>query len=131
MAEMMQFDLVSPERMLASAQVRAVDLPASEGDMTAMPDHAPMVVTLRPGILRAEGDKGTLEYVVTGGFVEINAGAVSVLAETAYERGSVSRDEIKALKKAAEEKAAGAEAGDKDVVEKLVADFVHLLDAMD
>ena len=131
MAEMMQFDLVSPERMLASAQVRAVDLPASEGDMTAMPDHAPMVVTLRPGILRAEGDKGTLEYVVTGGFVEINAGAVSVLAETAYERASVSRAEIEALKKAAEEKAAKVEASDKDVVEKLVADFVHLLDAMD
>jgi len=131
MADMMQFDLVSPEKMLASARVRAVDLPAAEGDMTAMPDHAPMVVTLRPGILRAEGEGETLEYVVTGGFVEINAGAVSVLAETAHERGSVSREEIEALKRAAEERAAAAEADDRDAVEKLVADFVHLLDAMD
>jgi F0F1-type ATP synthase epsilon subunit len=49
MAEMMQFDLVSPERKLASAQVRSVQIPGAEGDLTAMPQHAPTITTLRPG----------------------------------------------------------------------------------
>ncbi len=81
MADTMQFDLVSPERRLASMQVTAVQIPGTEGDMTAMADHAPTITTLRPGLLRVEGPEGTSEYVVTGGFAEIGGqGGVSVLA---------------------------------------------------
>ena len=47
----MQFDLVSPERRLVSVPVREVRLPGTEGDLTAMPGHAPTIVTLRPGIV--------------------------------------------------------------------------------
>jgi F-type H+-transporting ATPase subunit epsilon len=130
MADKMQFDLVSPERMLASAEVRAVDLPASEGDMRAMPDHAPMVLTLRPGIIRAEGDKDTLEYVVTGGFVEINGTSVSVLAETAFDSKNADKDAIQALLDEAREQAKVAEPEKKDSGEKLAADLAHLLEAM-
>ena len=49
MADTMQFDLVSPEKSLASLAAREVQIPGSEGDMTAMPDHAPTITTLRPG----------------------------------------------------------------------------------
>ncbi len=45
MANMMQFDLVSPERRLASVQATSVQIPGSEGDLTAMPDHSPMITT--------------------------------------------------------------------------------------
>ena len=58
MPEMMQFDLVSPERMVASFEVSAVDLPSSEGDMTAMPSHAAVMATLRPGVVRAHAVAG-------------------------------------------------------------------------
>ncbi len=51
MAYTMQFDLVSPERSLASVPVREVRLPGSDGDLTAMPGHAPTIVTLRPGMV--------------------------------------------------------------------------------
>jgi len=71
MADTMQFDLVSPERRLASAQVASVQIPGADGDMTAMPDHAPTITTLRPGILTVDGPDGQSEYVVTGGFAEI------------------------------------------------------------
>ena len=81
MAETMQFDLVSPERRLASLQVREVLVPGADGDMTAMPDHAPVITTLRPGVLRVCGPDGTAEYVVSGGFAEITGSGISVLAE--------------------------------------------------
>lgn len=81
MADTMQFDLVSPERSLASLQVNAVQIPGGDGDMTAMPEHAPVITTLRPGILRVEAPGDTTEYVVTGGFAEITGESVSVLAE--------------------------------------------------
>ena len=55
MAETMQFDLVSPERRLASLQVTSVQIPGADGDMTAMEGHAPTITTLRPGILSVEG----------------------------------------------------------------------------
>jgi F-type H+-transporting ATPase subunit epsilon len=50
MADEMNFDLVSPERSIASFLATEVQLPGSEGDMTAMPNHAPILTTLRPGI---------------------------------------------------------------------------------
>ena len=74
----MQFDLVSPERSLASFQVNAVQIPGADGDMTAMPGHTPVITTLRPGVLKAEGPDGAKEYVVSGGFAEINATGLSM-----------------------------------------------------
>ena len=95
MADTMQFDLVSPERRLASMQVTAVQIPGTEGDMTAMADHAPTITTLRPGLLRVEGPEGTTEYVVTGGFAEIGGqGGVSVLAERAVARADMTQEQM-------------------------------------
>ena len=73
MADTMQFDLVSPERNLISVQVREVRLPGTEGDLTAMPGHAPAIVNLRPGLVTlVTSDKVEIEFAVTGGFVEIS-----------------------------------------------------------
>ncbi|MDP5350019.1 MAG: F0F1 ATP synthase subunit epsilon, partial [Paracoccaceae bacterium] len=83
MAETMQFDLVSPERRLASMQVAQVQIPGADGDLTAMPDHAPLITTLRPGVLRVSGPQGDADYVVTGGLDEISCEGTSVLAEKA------------------------------------------------
>ena len=76
----MQFDLVSPERRLASLEVTAVQIPGADGDLTAMPGHAPVITNLRPGILKVESPSGNTDYVVTGGFAEI-VGGLSDLAE--------------------------------------------------
>ncbi len=92
MADTMQFDLVSPEKSLASLQAREVQIPGSEGDLTAMPDHAPLITTLRPGILRVVGEGETLEFAVTGGFAEVGAGATSVLAEQAVAVSDMTQD---------------------------------------
>ena len=83
MAGTVQFDLVSPERRLASVAATEVQIPATDGDMTAMAGHTPTITTLRPGILRAVSPAGNKAFVVTGGFAEITATSVSVLAERA------------------------------------------------
>jgi F-type H+-transporting ATPase subunit epsilon len=92
MADTMQFDLVSPERRLASAQVVSVQIPGTDGDMTAMRDHAPTITTLRPGLLTVDGPDGQSQYVVTGGFAEITASGVSVLAERALARQDMTQE---------------------------------------
>lgn len=83
MAGAVQFDLVSPERRLASVQAVEVQIPGADGDMTAMEGHAPTITTLRPGILRVLSSDGSEAFAVTGGFAEISASSVSVLAEKA------------------------------------------------
>ena len=97
MADAMQFDLVSPERRLASTEASEVQIPGRDGDMTVMANHAPVITTLRPGILLVVHSGGTDEYVVSGGFAEINADGLSVLAEKALPRQEVTQEEYEAM----------------------------------
>ena len=83
MAGTLQFDLVSPERRLASVAASEVQIPGADGDLTAMEGHAPTITSLRPGLLKVVSAEGMKAYVVTGGFAEINATSVTVLAEQA------------------------------------------------
>jgi F-type H+-transporting ATPase subunit epsilon len=130
MATLMQFDLVSPEAALASMEVLSVQIPGSEGDFTAMPEHAPVITTLRPGIVKVNSDKGAFEYLVTGGFVEINADATSILAEQAYDKNNVSRDIIDGLIKDAEKLVENVDADAKDSADKKLADTKLLIEIL-
>ncbi|NGQ90640.1 F0F1 ATP synthase subunit epsilon [Rhodobacter sp. HX-7-19] len=124
MAGSVQFDLVSPERRLASVAASEVQIPGADGDLTAMEGHAPTITTLRPGILKAVSSEGTKSYVVTGGFAEISAGGVSVLAERAVPVEEANAALFDALLSEAREAAAVTE--DKDAAEKLIADMMAL-----
>ena|SRR5690554_1831587 len=126
MAETMQFNLVSSERSLASAQVTQVQIPGADGDLTAMPDHAPLITTLRPGVLRVSGPQGDAAYVVTGGFAEISAEGASVLAEKAMPLAEVTAAEFDTLIGYATEAAGNAPADGKDAANKLLADLQAL-----
>jgi F-type H+-transporting ATPase subunit epsilon len=130
MADTMQFDLVSPERMLASMEVEAVEIPGSEGDFTAMPDHAPFLTTLRPGLLKVKAGSDVSEYVVTGGFVEVSGTATSVLAEHAVPKGEMTREIFESMLAEAEEATVGAEGIIKDLADKHLADTRLLAEAL-
>lgn len=121
----MQFDLVSPERRLASMEATSVLIPGAEGDMTVMADHAPVISTLRPGILKVEGADNA-DYVVTGGFAEINAAGVTVLAEQAVPLAEAGSDMIDGILDGAREAAGKAEGSIKDMADKQVADLEAL-----
>jgi F-type H+-transporting ATPase subunit epsilon len=77
------FDLVSPEKLLFSGEVEQVDVPGAEGDFGVLAGHAPMVATLRPGILTVRGSSGEQKIVVLGGFAEVSAQGLTVLADVA------------------------------------------------
>ena len=131
MADTMQFDLVSPERRVASLEVTSVQIPGADGDMTAMPGHAPLITTLRPGILRVESTGGTQEYVVTGGFAEIGEN-LSVLAERALPREEMTQETFDAILEEARAALNTAkevfvnEPGPVDEAAKLLSDMVAM-----
>ena len=131
MPNIMQFDLVSPERRLASLEVTAVQIPGADGDLTAMPGHAPVITNLRPGILKVESPSGNKDYVVTGGFAEMGEG-LSVLAERALPLEDLSQDafdeileEAKVMYKKVEEEFQN-QPGPVDDAAKLLSDMVAM-----
>ena len=131
MSSTMQFDLVSPERQLASLETTAVQIPGADGDLTAMPGHAPVITNLRPGILKVESPSGNIDYVVTGGFAEIGEG-LSVLAERALPLEDLSQDafdeileEAKVMYKKVEEEFQN-QPGPVDDAAKLLSDMVAM-----
>jgi F-type H+-transporting ATPase subunit epsilon len=121
MAATLQFDLVSPERKLASVSATEVQIPGTDGDLTAMAGHAATITTLRPGVLKAIGADGTKAFVVTGGFAEITAAGVSVLAERAVPVEEANATVFETLLADVKATAAGM---DKDAGEKLVGDLM-------
>ena len=127
MAATMQFDLVSPERRLASLAVTEVQIPGTDGDMAAMPGHAPIITTLRPGVVRAIGVDGVKSYVVTGGFAEITAASISVLAEQAVPLEEMTPAIMN--KMVADATLAASVNPDKDAADKVIADLLALRDA--
>lgn len=132
MANTVQFDLVSPERLLTSVQAREVQIPGVEGDLTALADHSPLITTLRPGLVRVITDKGEDEYIVTGGFAEINGDSVSVLAEQAIHRTDLTQEHFLTMIEEANARLAKAresvvsEPGLVDDAAKLLADMVAM-----
>ena len=78
-----KFELVSPERLLVSEDVESVIVPGSEGEMTVMAHHAPVMTTLKPGIVTVKAASGkTDRYVVFGGFADILPDSLTLLAES-------------------------------------------------
>ena len=134
MADTVQFDLVSPERLLASVEAKEVQIPGAEGDMTALPDHAPLITTLRPGLVKVTSAEGAKDYVVTGGFAEINPTGISILAERAIPRDDITQEQYKAMVDEANANLQKAqdtyknEPGPVDEAAKLLADMVAMGD---
>jgi len=113
MADTFKFELVSPERLLVSTDVVSVVIPGSEGEMTVMAKHAPVMSTLRPGVITVELASGEKQqFVVFGGFVDVLPDGCTVLAEAAFEQAALDRDELTRRIEAARadrEKASGDE----------------------
>ncbi len=87
------FELVSPERVLFSGDVDAVVLPASEGDMTVLPGHAPVMTALKTGFLVITNTPGNGRRVlVRGGFADVSQRGLTVLAERALPEEEITQE---------------------------------------
>ncbi|MDM9621451.1 F0F1 ATP synthase subunit epsilon [Rhizobium sp. AC44/96] len=95
MADNFNFELVSPERLLLSEMVTEVVIPATEGEMTVMANHAPTMTTIKPGIVSVRSASGAKQdYVVFGGFADILPTGCTLLAESAVAKEDLTKDEL-------------------------------------
>jgi len=86
------FELVSPERLLLSEDVDMVVVPGEEGDFGVLTRHAPMISTLRPGVIKVhDGGSVTEQIFVGGGFAEVTPARCTVLAQEALPVGEIDR----------------------------------------
>ena len=113
MADKLQFDLVSPERLLLSEAVDMVTLPGAEGEFGVLPGHAPVLSTLNPGVVEVKGLSEALSRIyVRGGFAEVSADKVTVLAEEAVALSDLDRDQLDQQIRNAQEDLAAAKSDD-------------------
>lgn len=86
------FELVSPERLLLSEEVDMVEVPGEEGDFGVLTRHAPLISTLRPGVIKVhDGGSVTQRIFVAGGFAEVTPSRCTVLAEEALPVSDIDR----------------------------------------
>ena len=90
-----QFELVSPEKLLLSEDVEMVVVPGGEGDFGVLPGHSPMISTVRPGVIHVFAAGAVSSRIfVAGGFAEVTASRCTVLAEEALAVGDIDRSEV-------------------------------------
>jgi len=116
-----QFELVSPEKLLLSEEVEMVVIPGAEGDFGVLPGHTPVISTVRPGIIHIfEGGSVKTRIFIAGGFAEVTAERCTVLAEEAIPLDDIVREDVeKALQDAIEDVSdAGDNASERALAEQ-------------
>ncbi len=116
MADDFTFELVSPETLLLSGEVDIVTVPGAEGDMGIMSNHAPLMTSLRPGMVSVNmKEGGEQSFFVRGGFADISPAGVTVLAEFAVPKAELTKEVFAEQKRLAQEEIdAHAEGTDED-----------------
>ena len=119
MADQVQFELVSPERLLLSEPVDMVVVPGSEGDFGVLAGHAPLISTVRPGVIETYAGKTVKDRIfVAGGFAEVTRERCTVLAEEALPVADLDRSAVEAEARTAREDIGLA----KDAAERAAAE---------
>jgi F-type H+-transporting ATPase subunit epsilon len=119
----LHFELVSPEKLVFSGDVDQVDVPGAEGYFGVLENHAPLVTTLRPGILTVHGAGGRQEIVVLGGFAEVSASGLTVLADVAESAADMDREVLATRIGDIEKRIEKTEAGSE--LDKLITRLDH------
>jgi len=92
MADSFSFELVSPERLLISADAAEVQVPGSEGDFTVLPLHAPVLSTLRPGVIDVRLASGEDRHIfVRSGLADVSGSSLTILAQQAVDLDGIDR----------------------------------------
>lgn len=125
------FELVSPERLLLSEEVDMVVVPGEEGDFGVLTRHAPMISTLRPGVIKVhDGGSVTQQIFVAGGFAEVTPARCTVLAEEALPVGDIDRAEVeRRLSDARDDLLDAKDAAQKAVAERQIKVAEEMLKA--
>lgn len=129
MAATFQFELVSPERLLVSEKVESVVIPGTEGEMTVMAQHAPVMTTIKPGVVTVKTEAGAEDrYVVFGGFADILPSGCTLLAESAVHVRDIDRADLTRRIQEAREDLADAR---DDMHRTKAEEFLHQLTTLE
>ena len=130
MAELLKFELVSPEKLLMSEDVTSVVIPGAEGDFGVFANHAPVLSTMRPGIVDITMQDGSNERIfVRGGFAEVNPKGLTVLAEQATNMNDLDSAALAQHIKNAEEDVNDAKTDEKKQKAQETLDHLKQLEA--
>lgn len=99
---MLRLEIVTPEKRVLDAEVDSVTVPTVSGEAGILPNHAPLVSALKPGILSYSQKSGGEKLAVSGGFVEVSSGTVSVLVDTAETSDEIDVEAAKTARDEAE-----------------------------
>lgn len=116
MAATFTFELVSPERILKSGEATQVLVPGAAGDFTVLPGHAPVLSTLRPGVMDVTLDGTTTRIYVKSGLIEVDPTRVTVLAQTAYDMAEMDADRVATELASAKAEREAADADDDELI---------------
>jgi F-type H+-transporting ATPase subunit epsilon len=108
---MLRLEIVTPEKRVLDADVESVTVPTATGEAGILPNHAPLISALKPGVLTYTNKGTTEKLAVSGGFVEVNANKVAVLADTAETAGEIDIDAARAAREAGEKAFAAVASG--------------------
>jgi F-type H+-transporting ATPase subunit epsilon len=126
----LHFELVSPAKLLFSGDVASVQIPGSEGEMTILAGHSPVLSTLKPGVVTVQKDGGSADRIfVRGGFAEVNASGLTVLAEMAVPLSELDASALAKQIKDAEEDVADAKSDEKRAKAQEMLDHLKALAA--
>ena len=98
MADRVQFELVTPERLILSTEVEMVVVPGTEGNFGVLPGHSPLISTIRPGMIEIYETRPTISerIFVVSGIAEVTPERCTVLAEEAMAPSSLDRPTVEA-----------------------------------
>lgn len=111
---MLKLEIVTPERRVLDTEADFVSLPTVSGEAGILPNHAPLISALKPGILTFNARAATEKLAISSGFAEVNSDKVSVLVDTAETAGEIDSDSARADRDAAEKAIAAAGLVDAD-----------------
>ena len=122
------FDFVSPEASIVSSEVDMVLIPGIDGDAGILPDHSPLMTTLRQGIVEVTFEQGNVKkYLVEGGFADITQDKMTILAETSLNLSDTDSKVLKSELDIINEKLASAEEDEKVLLDErksLIENFI-------
>ena len=129
MAATFTFELVTPERLLLSASAEQVVVPGSEGDFAVLAGHAPVISTLRPGVLEITLPQGRQRIFVKKGVAEADPERLTVLAQTAVSVGDFDAARLSSVLRAAEAELAEAKDDQSKRMAEMLVDVLKRLQA--
>jgi F-type H+-transporting ATPase subunit epsilon len=99
---MLKLEIVTPERRVFDETVDTVTVPTATGEVGILPNHAPLISSLKPGILSYTNQGATERMVISGGFIEVNSNKVSILADVAENSDEIDVEAARIEREAAE-----------------------------